>query len=529
MTSNGRTRDSLSTVDTILTTGAQRHPHRVALRDSRGRALTYGELEQRVHRLVNVFFSLGVFRGDRIAAWLEDRTEYVELYLAAARLGAVVCPINARYLSEEAAQIIADAEPRALVWSAEVEDCVAQLPEELVESISSVCIGGGTRPGVMEYEAALAAASIRVELPAPLPEDLFILGYTSGTTGPPKGAMMTHRSVMEIARINAVSYRMAAYCEVELTGSMSFVSVVPAQVLCALRLGGTVNILGDWDSGSLVDAIQRHRSTFTYVPSPLIHEFGDAVRAAPGCLESLDSVLHSASKAQPEALAQLYDVVGDRLVEGWGMTEHSGGLATATSRSDYRDVAAGHSIFDSVGRPALDVEVRVLNASGEPLPHDGDAVGELAIASPALAIGYWRQQEATARAFTNDGWYHTGDLGAIDPDGYVRIADRRTDLIVSGGANVYPTEVEGCILRLDAVREVAVIGVPHPRWGEAVVAVVVPVRGAQLEEREVIDHCRAHLASYKKPLRVMMADSLPRTTSLKVARVALRETVGNLF
>jgi acyl-CoA synthetase (AMP-forming)/AMP-acid ligase II len=180
-----------------------------------------------------------------------------------------------------------------------------------------------------------------------------------------------------------------------------------------------------------------------------------------------------------------------------------------------------------VGVPALDTEVRVVDAEGVELPHDGTTVGELWFRSPGLFVGYWNREQATQEAF-RDGWFRTGDLGAVDPGGYVYVSERRTDLIVSGGANVYPSEVEDCINQLPGVADVAVVGADHPRWGQAVVAVVVRAKGARVTADDVVEHCRTVLAGYKKPTRVVFLDDLPRTASQKVSRASVRDLVRAL-
>ncbi|GAA1010546.1 acyl-CoA synthetase [Acrocarpospora pleiomorpha] len=505
-------------VGDIVAIGARRAPARVAIRDRAGDERTYADLHERSTRLANGLAGLGLKPGDRVAAWMEDCAELVEVYFACAKAGLVVCPVNARFTASEAAYILADSQARALLWTPGLEERVASLPD-----LSELLLVSPPGSGLGHEYEALVAGGAALEPPPPAPDSLFILGFTSGTTGQPKGAMLTHRGVLAIARMNARSFRLTGWPVVALTGSMSFVAVVPAHVLCALSLGGTITIMGKWDPDSLLHVIERDRATFTYVPSPLLPEVTEALARRRAAWQSLDSVLHSASRASAEHLGALYDVVGSRLIEGWGMTELSGGLATATVPSDYLGATRQSEIFAGVGRAAVDVDIKVVDGQGEKLPHDGVSVGELCVASPALMTGYWRRPDATAAALAG-GWYRTGDAGTIDPDGYVTVSDRRTDLIVSGGANVYPSEVEICIAAMPEVSEVAVVGVPHARWGQAVVAVVVKrPDGSHLTEDAVIQHCRRELAGYKKPTQVIFMAELPRTTSLKVSRVRLRE------
>jgi acyl-CoA synthetase (AMP-forming)/AMP-acid ligase II len=510
--------ETVTRVDDLVTLGALRSPRRIAVKDRAGHALGYAELNRRCTRLAAALRARGLAPGDRVAAWLEDSVAYVELYLAVARAGLVLVPINARFRLAEAEHIMVDSGARALVWSDGVA-VEARLLAERCEPALTVSIARD-RFAAWTFEGLVEAGG-----PTPTdgprdPDALYVIGYTSGTTGRPKGAMLTHRSVLAICRLNAHSYRLPAFGVAALTGSMSFVATVPAHILSHLYVGGTVVIMGRYDIPELIETIEREQVTFTYVPSPLLAEFTAAAAAAPTRWRTLQSLLHSASSVEPDALRALAAVVGDRLVEGLGMTENSGGLVTATTRADVTGTTDADDVFASVGRPVVETLVELRDDEGRPLPHDGETVGELVVCSPALMSGYWGRPEETARAL-RDGWWFSGDLGTIDAAGYVYVRVRRTDLIVSGGMNVYPGEVERCIATLAGVRECAVVGVPHERWGQTVVAAVV----GDVREAEVVERCREQLASYKKPTAVVLLDELPRTTSLKVARARVRELV----
>jgi acyl-CoA synthetase (AMP-forming)/AMP-acid ligase II len=506
-----------ATVADLVRLAARRTPHRVAVKMNGGRELSYEELDARTNRLANALRARGLSPGDRLAAWMEDSIEYVEVYVAAAKAGIVIVHINARFQATEARHHLSDSGARSLVWSAGLRERVADLDTELDLSI---VVGDADLDGVDEYEELLLAGADAAPSP-PDPDDLYIIGYTSGTTGVPKGAMLTHRSVVAIARMNAMSYRLPTFSVVALTGSMSFVAIVPAHIITHLYVGGTIVIMGRWDSESLIATIERERVTFTYLPSPTIVEFTELAANDPSRLSSLQSVLHSASRADPEKLRGLCEVIGDRFLEGLGMTENSGGLVTATIRSDISGNPDTRDVFASVGRAAVEALVGIVDETGVPLPHDGTTVGEIVVQSPALMDGYWNQPDAGAPVL-RDGWYHTGDLGTMDAAGYLYMLERRTDLIVSGGMNVYPSEVERCIDQLPGVAASAVVGVPHERWGQTV-AVAIVRSDPQLSAEQVIEHCATQLASYKKPTYVQFVDELPLTASLKVKRGAVRE------
>jgi acyl-CoA synthetase (AMP-forming)/AMP-acid ligase II len=507
-------------VGDIPTIWARRDPTRVALRDKSGVERTYAELEDRTTRIANGLLAMGLTSGDRIATWMDDCFEYVEVYLAAAKAGMIISPINARLTPAEATYLLVDSDPRILIWTADLDEKVGEIDDRDLGDRHRLRIdpGGDCQLARLIATSSPNSPSLDIDPASPL-----ILGYTSGTTGRPKGAILTHEAILALGRINATSYRMTAYPRVALTGSMSFVAVVPAHVLCTLRLGGCLTMMGKWTVDELLTVLERDLITFTYVPSPLITDVTRALAQHPQAWTNLRSVLHSASRARPDQLHELVTVIGTRLVEGWGMTENSGGLMTAMLGHEYLDSEVHDPVFTSVGLPALDISIRVVGPEGGELPHDGESIGELAFSGPSMMTGYWNRPEETANTL-RDGWFFTGDLGSIDAAGYVYISDRRTDLIVSGGANVYPSEVEDCISQLAGVREVAVVGVPHERWGQTVIAAIVVDDDAVTQE-VVLEHCRKLLAGYKKPTRVLVMESLPRTASLKISRAAVRAIV----
>jgi fatty-acyl-CoA synthase len=490
---------------------ADAHPDRVAVLDHDGARTTYRDLFDHASRLAHCLGSAGLERGDRVAAWMDDGSAYVELYLAAALAGLTVVPLNARHTVHEVRALVEDSEPRAFAWSAARDGGVEELAA--CGAVPAIRLRDGERAGAtvldaLPWSAVTSQGAVGYD-PVATPDDLLVIGYTSGTTGTPKGALLTHRSVHAVTRQHRDAYRLEPHSTIAMTGSMSFVSVVPAHVLTHLAVAGTIVFLGRWDVPSLIEDIERHRATFTYLPSPVLGDFAEHAAKDPARWASLATVLHSASKASPEALDQLVDVIGSRLVEGWGMTENSGGLMTATSATDID--ARDTGTLATVGRPLSGYDVRVVE-------------DELQVRGPGLATGYWRRPEESAAAF-RDGWFASGDIGTVDDRGYVTLLERRTDLIVSGGMNVYPAEVEAVIAAIPGVAEVAVVGVPHPRWGQAVVAVVVPVPGSGLEVAAVRERCRERLAGYKKPTEVLLDTALPRTIALKVSRAAVRAAV----
>jgi fatty-acyl-CoA synthase len=514
------------TIANSLAAIARRSPSNPAIGNRGDRLRTYAELHERTDRLANVLSGAGLAPGSAVGAWMEDCPEYLEVYLAAAKAGLIVVPVNARFTADEARYALDRANVAALAFT----DGVAPMVEEVAGDRQlriTITPGGDRVARAVGYEAALAdAAPTRTATPVSA-DAPYIMAFTSGTTGFPKAAVLTHGSVMRVCRNQVAATRLPAYGVRAHTNSMSFTSSVSAHLLPTLYTGGASILMGKgWRVDDLIDVVARCRATHTTIPSPFVRDLVDYISPEPERLGSLQSILHAGSKVDGTLLGQLAELAGSRFVEGWGMTENSGGLVCSTSALDVLALGPiGTAVFDTVGRPVPGIEVEVVDADGNALPHDGENVGELLVRSPSLVAGYWEDEAATAKAF-RDGWYHSGDLGAIDGHGYVTVADRRADLIVSGGMNIYAAEVERVLRTHAAVVDCAVVAAPHERWGQTPVAVVVPRSGDSLTEEEVIAHCRAHLAGYKKPTSVVFVDSLPRNSSDKILRENLRRMVA---
>jgi acyl-CoA synthetase (AMP-forming)/AMP-acid ligase II len=481
------------------------------------REISYGELDSSANRIANSLIGLGVRPGDRIACWMATSVAYLQLYLAVVKIGAVIVPTNERYLAEEAEYQFQDCDPRVIVAD---NERLARFGRGSRELAPTVLIGIDDDPPVdctARFSDLLAGPPQAP--PTVVDEDSpMIIGYTSGTTGFPKGAVLTHTGVKALARINAMGNRLPVGSVAIFGGSMSFTASVPAIFMTHLYLSGTIVIVPSRDPDVVGDAIQRYHANFTSVAPPLVDDYAREWGRHPELIASLRSILQAAGKVPPEKLAPLNEVLQGRLVLGWGMTENCGGLVTATTVQDMRRALSGAShLLDSVGRPVPDCIVRVLADDGQVLPRDGESVGELVFRSSSLMAGY-TGRAARDDTSLRDGWYHTGDLGAMDEEGYVYIRERRSDLIVSGGMNIYPSEVERVIGQMGEVAECCVVSVPHPRWGRAVAAVVVPREGARIGESDVIDYVRARLASFKKPTRVVFVDAIPMSVSGKIQR-----------
>ena len=507
------------TLGSILRNACERYGDRTALVGRDG-SRTYRQLLDRGSRLANALAGLGLKPGDHVAALLEDTVTAFETYIGCALGGFPIVHVNDRLVSREVDYILDNSDARALVHTDGRTSIVDGL--ETKDSLAHiVTIGANRAQGAHDYEDLLANASDRAPIVERRPEDLAILGYTSGTTGFPKGAMVSNRAVVGCIKLIPYAYRLPMYGRCAFTGTLSFVSGIWGVILPHLYLGGTVNFLFPYTIESWVNHMIENRSTFTYAPTPLVMGFVQEATKRPEVLDHLQTVLHSASAISPAQSKALTDLIGDRYVEVWGMTETVGPL-TGTTRADWRGAHLADDVYATVGRPLATASVRVVDRNGNDLP-TGET-GELVTRCDTMFSGYYKNPEKTAEVL-RDGEYYTGDLGRLDAGGYVYVTDRAKDMIISGGMNIYPAEVENALLQVKGVSEVAVVGTADERWGETVVAVVVR-NDETLTEAAVIENAKSLLASYKKPTRVVFVEALPRNAGMKVQKHILREQLG---
>jgi fatty-acyl-CoA synthase len=315
-------------------------------------------------------------------------------------------------------------------------------------------------------------------------------------------------------------YRLRPYGTNVMSGSLSFLSVVIAHFWSHVYMTSGVVLLGSYDLGHQVELIERFHGTFTYVPSPIIPDATRALANAPVALECLQSINVGASAIPAHVLSDFADVVGDRVVGVYGLTEAAGVPLFAGQVHEWRRPDVG---FERVGAMVAPSVTRIVDREGREVPWDGTQVGEIIASTPAAMRGYWKNPEATA-ATLRDGWLYTGDLGSLTPDGYLRIQGRVKDMLISGGINVYPAEIEAVVQADAAIAECAVVGTPDQRWGETPVAFVTLTGPGALADVQshVTALCRAQLASYKCPSAVHVLDAFPRNANGKILKTELR-------
>lgn len=505
---------------TQLARTAAKRPEHVAFKYEAD-VRTFAQLDDRVTRLANHLRSRGVGRGDRVAVLMTNRIEVVETYLAGCRIGALVVPINFRLVPDEIRYVIADSGARAIVFDSGLGETAANVRSCVEMGLHWIQVDAdGDAPSdswATAYEAAIADAS-----PRPLDvivgdHDPAFIMYTSGTTGRPKGAVLSHFNLtMNTHNMMLENQLGSAGDEVWLSGLPLFHIGGLNGILPYLMIGGTSIILptGSFDAGQVLELLERERITGCYfVPTQW-----QQVCAHPDLATRelhLRRISWGASVAPPSVLqAMAESFPGVPTLNAFGQTEMSSVTCVLRGEDAIRKMG-------SVGMPVPNVEARIVDDEMRDVAPG--QVGEIVYRGPTVMQGYWQNPEATDEAFAG-GWFHSGDLCRRDEDGFIYVVDRKKDMIISGGENIYSAEVEAAIDQHPGVAEVAVIGVPHERWVETPVAIITASDpSAPPTEEEIIDFCRTKLASYKKPSRVVVVDELPRNASGKVLKRTLRE------
>jgi fatty-acyl-CoA synthase len=496
---------------------ARKIPDRTAVRFN-GSGLSYRELDERVSQLANALVSRGVRVGDRVAVLGMNSREVVESYLATVRLGGVCVPLNFRLVAGELAHALNDSGAVAAVVDAAFVDVLASARERApgVHTCLVISRTKGDNNKGDDYEDALREADPRNRQPEFDEHDPAFIMYTSGTTGRPKRAVLTHYNLMLHAFSGNAHLGVPSDDRVFLSGAPLFHIAGLSSFLPNLLLGGHSVIMptGGFDPAQTVTLLEKERvSACFFVPSQW-----QAICAVPDLerrdLSALRRIFWGAAPASTTLLRTLIEAFPQaQVITAFGQTECSPVTCYLRGEDAIRKVG-------SVGTPMLNVEVRVVDDEMTDVPRG--EIGEIVYRGPLVMKEYWNNPEATAEAFAG-GWFHSGDLVREDEDGYFYVVDRKKDMIISGGENIYCAEVEDALAAHPKIAEVALIGVPDPKWGETPLAVIVPKDPADPPTLQDIEqHSREHLAGYKCPRRISLAEVLPRNPSGKVLKTELR-------
>ncbi|WP_434458507.1 AMP-binding protein [Stutzerimonas urumqiensis] len=480
------------------------------------RRLTFADLEHRANRLASGLQSLGLGAGAHVALIAPNRAELVEAEVAFYKAAMVKVPINARLSIEEVVRVLADSCSQAVICDPRLGDAIvaqrARLP--LLEWVISLGEGGD-----IGYERVLAAGNDEPVISEPDDDQLAVLHYTSGSSGVLKAAMLTFGNRKALIRKSIASpTRRAGPGDV--MAHVGPITHASGMQIMPLLAAGACNLLVErYDDMALLDTIQHERVTRLFLVPAMINRLVNVPEVERYDLSSLRLVMYGAAPMAPALVERAIAVFGPILAQGYGAGETCS-LVTILTEQDHLAGDGQPARLASCGRNYFETDLRVVNEQFEDV-RPGE-IGEIVVKGPDIMKGYWQAPELTAEVM-RDGYYLTGDLATVDEHGYVFIVDRKKEMIISGGFNVYPSEVEQVLYRLPEVFEAAVVGVPDEQWGEAVRAVVVLKPGATLSEAEVIEHCGRELAGFKKPRGVDFVSELPKNPNGKVVRRLVRE------
>lgn len=512
---------NVTVIDTLRARAA-RFAERIALRHDR-RTCSYAELFDRVDRLSHVFAALGIAQGDRVLAFVGNCPEALECEFAALQSGIAWITLNSRLTWPEARGVVQACRPKLLIVDASTASKatggVATLPAELVPRIVAIdgtgTSGDGTPDAPHDYEALLASHPPRRPRVSISPEDVARLRYTSGTTGTAKAAVLPHRvyeSSLEtlLAELGPLGPDTCTLHVAPLThggGALAYPT---------LYAGGTNLLVPHFDADAALELIERHRVTTAFTVPTILSRLLAAPSFGDRNLTSLRHLIYGGAPMPEAQLLRAVDRVGHALVHIYGMTEAPWPI-TLLPQSEHR---RGNPRLRSIGRPTRQCELRLVDDTG--LELGPGVVGEIQIRGRNVMTGYY-QDEAATREVLRNGWLSTGDLAMRDEDGYYTIVDRKKDVIISGGFNVYAKEVEMALCEDPRILEAAVVGVPHADWGEQVVAWVVPAPGASLTPADVDAFAHRRLSGYKCPRRIEIHESLPKNPNGKIRKPEIRE------
>ena len=483
-----------------------------------GRQFTYAQLDRRALLCARVWTDLLSLRpGDRVCILSENRVEYVDAFWAAGKSGIILVPLGTRNTAHELQQILADCGPRCLMYSARYEALAKEL-RQLVPFEHSISLDA--EPG--DQEAVDYGAAINRVHPDPLPvriepEDIFCLLYTSGTTGRPKGVMIPHRQIAWNAYNTVLSWQLRSSDRVQVYTPMYHAGGLTVFLTPLFAIGGSIVLHDGFNPAEILQALGEYECTLFFGVPTIFKMLFDAPEFA---TLDLSHVRWCASGGAPLPLQLLHAYQERGLVfrQGYGLTEVGVNCFAMSDEDSLRKSG-------SIGKPMMFTEAKLVDFHGNQVPKNvgGLEVGELCLRGPHVCRGYWNNPTATAQALDPEGWFHTGDLARCDEDGFFYIAGRSKDMIISGGVNIYPAEIEKELLDHPAIAEVSVLGTSDEKWGEVPVAFVALKTGASATDEELIEFLRPRINKIKLPRQVIFTEGLPRNAYGKVLKLELRE------
>lgn len=494
---------------------AERYPHRDCFVFDDGSSRTFKQTNSRVNQLADALRRRGLRKGDRVAILATDSGEYVEVLMACMKLGVVYVPLNNRLADAEVLTLLRRAEPRVLFASSRYAAQVAALAPQLNGIDLLVCLDGDD----LVPFAALLAEGQNIEPQVEVSDDdILALAFTSGTTGLPKGVLQSQRMINALSLNMSIDYEILAE-EFRYTASPTFHIAGQAMIAMHVMRGFPTLILPQFEEDAVLRWMQSGRLTGAFLVPTMISRLLENPHVHEGSYENLRSIIYGAAPMTPALLRRAMAVFTCDFINAFGAATE-GGLQSSLSAADHRRAAAGaEHLLGSIGKPAFGVDLRLVDEDGKDVACG--EVGEIVSRSNAVMSGYFEMPEETARAI-RDGWFWGGDLARMDEAGYLYLAGRSKDMIIRGGENIYPIEIETVIAEYPGVAQVAVVGQPDEHWGEIVVAFLTVEPGATVQRDALRGFCRERLATYKLPEIVKVVEGMPMNASGKILKRDLR-------
>jgi acyl-CoA synthetase (AMP-forming)/AMP-acid ligase II len=489
------------------------------------RQITHGELLVRAKQLGSALYNSGVRNQDRVGILSMNSIEYGEVIAATQWSGFILATVNFRLAAPELAWIINDGSPKILFFEAQYWDTIEHIRGELESVETFVCIDGDSQhcaDWVVQYRDFIASGSIEGPPCRAREEDIFCLIYTSGTTGRPKGCIWGHREMRQLMQVDAWL--------ADMQQADRALIVMPMFHLGGLVIGGSQHVRGgtnylyrEFEPETIIQGVQANQLTFLLLAPTMLQMLLESPSIKTADLTSVRTLMYSAAPMPSPTLRKAIEVFdGCGFVNLFGQTEICM-FCLSSEQHRPNGTEQERKQLTSVGQPYPNLQARILDENGNECAA-GEA-GEIVARSAAMFRGYWNNSKATIETL-RDGWVHSGDMGRIE-NGFLYLVDRKKDMIISGGENIYSREVEEAVIQHQAISEVAVIGIPDPKWGENVCAVVTLKTGHTVSEKELIDHCKSLIASYKKPKRIIFVEELPKLVTGKVNKLSLRASYAS--
>jgi long-chain acyl-CoA synthetase len=505
----------METLGDLIAANARRHPLKTAFVGEE-KSYTFQQVDRRTKALAGALAALGAEKGARIGILASNCPQYFEVF-GATRAGTICVPLNYRSVGRELSYLINNADVNTLIVGSEFVNVINSIRRELKSIRSFICLDADM-DDMLNYEALIESRFDDEPSEQAVAADPCALFYTSGTTGRPKGAIHTHRSMVAEATL---PHRDLSAEDVVLCVMPFFhVGGSAANLIPAFAAGATVHIHKRFDETQVLETIEKEKITYTFLVPAMIIRLLEHPAVDRYDLSSLRALGYTGSPMPVEALRRGIERIGEVFFQELGQTETLNMTLLRQEEHMLDGSAERLKRLESVGRPLAEGEIRIVDEQDRDVP--AGVTGEIVARTDRIMEGYWKLPQETAEAMRG-GWLHTGDVGKMDKGGYIYLVDRKKDMIISGGENIYSREVEEVLYMHPAILEAAVLGVPDDAWGESVKAVVVLRPGTATSEQEVIEFCKARMASYKKPRSVEFWEELPKTASGKIKKIDIRE------